>query len=1766
MPKPKKELPLAARLKKAEAELAKLRAAAGIKVNPDSLARSRVKTMNPAERRRHAQAFDSLFRPAVHPTKTLDGLPPGERMEDQKFALDAGGWGGPSFGQQALWSAYAEGQEFLGYPTLALMAQRGEYRTIVRALANAMTRKWIKIKSGKDDGSSQGKINDLDRYMKKLRVRQHFKRAAELDFYFGRGHLFLEFGGTAKGTDPDETKHTVGWGDDEQTREKVGKNNRLTAIRPIEPVWTYPMSYNTNDPLSPQWYLPETWFVLGKQIHSTRLLRFVIDEVSDLLKPAYSFGGLSKTQIAKPYVDNWLNARQSVADILKGFTTYVLSTNLMATLRNGTAQDLYERIEIFVNMRDNNGVMAIDKDQESFFNINTPLSGLSQLQSQSLEFICCISQLPMVYFTGITPSGLNPSSRDEMMVFNETIKSMQEAEFESNLRSVFHHCQMSLWDEVDDDLDFEFVPIMEMTEIERSQKNLVDAQVKQSYVEMQAVQPAEVREGLATDPDSPFPGLAIEQDDPDEQDEPNNDPWTRWVRMETEEEKGQVKDPFEKVALLAGEEVKDDGPWDNLKALARDAADLKPKHLEHNFKMAPDPGYAYHVTNHERLHNIADSGQLKTYKPSEFTDQSSWPDGSIKKRSYFAPSVATMFAPEAGHTVALRTKMGPHIKAEKGTGDLYTEKPISTHSLEYLHHSGEWRPIVNKYTTEDSSGKIEAQDPFTNLKLMARDPDPTGPWENLKALAQDAKGEWRADNEFMPDHELIKTDQTRKLPKSFVHHSNSAETPKISNQSNRLIPNSLSLADKRSASNMWGEHRHEYTLHPKAKILHVDVGGKTGDFYNFGPGLAKPKDRGKHLHDYAKKNGYHGVYMTHVPVAGNELAMFSTKHLIPSKGQAQDEFNESDHPRAPDGKFGSGGGSHQMKEVSGRKGSNPGGLYKNANQATEGKVKEERAVLPPAPEIPLNITVQDMGDLRDIWYGIKLTGGNWEKQQLATLLVHLKNYGGLPISVAKIKKKLEESYKISKVAGKTVLQDKAELIKAKAIAIAQATEGKSGRWKLVSGRKGSNPGGLYKDDNGQHHYVKFYANTQQAHVEQLASHLFEQLGAKTPSPRVAKVNGNEALITRWNDNLKRVSPAQFGKLNEKQQEQIAKMFMGAVLTKNWDVVGSGYDNIVRDKTTGDMVEVDTGGAFHFRAQGSPKPYGPDIAEFESLRNPDHPAGQVFNKLFKQNPQAVQSAIEAVQNLNMTSITKDFEASGLENQKELLIAFKARRKALLAKFNKQAADSFYRRLIGLDEFVEYEHPRNKDGKFSSVPYQGVKELKKWHGPPKTKGAPFMVGSQVGYQQVHNGIGHKLDSIPAKIVNQMLENEGGLIPAAEIAQKQYGNVEEKTVTQMLAHMNNIKKGFEKGSLAAQGLTLLKHKWGGKLYYGIKDMGPTGKKEESAARTPSDIEPPADATFKVPLMKITALDLEDLRDIWYESKLTGGDWEKQQLATLLVHLQNRHWLTSVIKIKKKLEESYEISKVAGKTVLQDMDELINVKAIAIAQAQATEGKVSPAPEDKVNSAQLSKPSLREQLEDHYMNSSFTPEVKAAHIRLAESLAGLKHDETWGKSASELASEAGYYYNKGEGKVAGTSLTPEEGAYVYMYTGRSYAPLNKQLRQGKLAKGTWEFVKGLNKALDKLPTYTGDVVRGTSIDPSVYEVGMIIEERGFTSTSYESGFEGDVTYKIKSRTGKKVSHLSASPSESEVLFRAGSRFEVMAITKNDDQTVIHMDEVEHE
>jgi uncharacterized protein len=427
-----------------------------------------------------------------------------------KMAMDDAGYNALGWAQSAYMAsgAYAEGQTFLGYPELSLLAQRPEYRLIVETLATEMTRKWIDFRAKGDGEDKSERISKIQDEFERLNVRDAFRQAARNDGFFGRGHIYLD---TGDGDDPQELGTNLGDGRNATSRAKISPDHRLKGVRAIEPVWTYPQQYNSTDPLRPDWYKPSTWFAMGKQVHGSRLLTLIGCEVPDMLKPAYSFGGLSKSQMAKPYVDNWLDTRQATNDIIRSFTVFLLKTNMSAVLSGAGGDDFFKRLDMFNATRDNRGVMAIDKEFEDFSNVSAPLGGLDHLQAQAQEHLASVSRIPLVKLTGISPSGLNASSDGELRCWSDLIHSEQENLFRPELTTILGYVQLSLFGDVDPDITFDFLPIYELTEKEKAELRQVEATTGSTLIQVGAIDPKEERTRVAHDPETPYAGLDIDK-------------------------------------------------------------------------------------------------------------------------------------------------------------------------------------------------------------------------------------------------------------------------------------------------------------------------------------------------------------------------------------------------------------------------------------------------------------------------------------------------------------------------------------------------------------------------------------------------------------------------------------------------------------------------------------------------------------------------------------------------------------------------------------------------------------------------------------------------------------------------------------------------------------------------------------------------------------------------------------------------------------------------------------------------------------------------------------------------------------------------------------------------------------------------------------------------------------------------------------------------------------------------------------------------------
>lgn len=396
------------------------------------------------------------------------------------------------------WQALAV-PRFLGYPMLSNIAQDPLIRSGIEVIVDDMTRKFIDLTSkGENDLSTS--IAELESDLQSFRIKSIFNRALATTGYQGGCLVYVDVGEL-----DDEEKKTPLYLD-----AATFKKGSFRGLRIIEPINLYPGRYDTLDPTSEDYFNPETWFVLGKEYHRSRFLYFAQNEVPLILKPLYNFFGISLAQQVLEYVQNFTENRRSAQRLLNKFSLTIWRTDMSQFLSGGDCNSLTQRVKYFNAQRSNDGTVLLDKETEEMEQINTPLSGVTDIVSMSLDLAPVILGISKDKYFGDLPKGLNASSEGTNRIYYDKIQSLNEKICYDNVEKVLKILQLNRYGEIDDNISFQFAPLWEMDERERAEINKVKADTAAVYLDRGALSAEEVRGSLADNPDSGFSNIDVD--------------------------------------------------------------------------------------------------------------------------------------------------------------------------------------------------------------------------------------------------------------------------------------------------------------------------------------------------------------------------------------------------------------------------------------------------------------------------------------------------------------------------------------------------------------------------------------------------------------------------------------------------------------------------------------------------------------------------------------------------------------------------------------------------------------------------------------------------------------------------------------------------------------------------------------------------------------------------------------------------------------------------------------------------------------------------------------------------------------------------------------------------------------------------------------------------------------------------------------------------------------------------------------------------------
>lgn len=454
--------------------------------------------------RRQMMALDDVAQQLYVPQRTLKAFQSKDDVrkafslpvtlgasEDVRLALDnafeaVGGFGAiyESLQQHAEDLGQFPVTSFIGYGALQQIAQNGMIRACVQTVADDTTRKWIELRGLEDRPEDREHLTDvLD---SKYHLQKVFHEASVLTGYMGGAFIFIDTG------------------DDEDLTLPLALNDKSAEIQQgstlrfvvVDPANVSPGDYNASEPLRADYMKPRKWWVLGRQVHASRLIPIVDNPAPTLLKPSYNFLGIPQAQILWDYVLHWNQCRVYAADLLRKVSLLVFQTDTDAIFNTPDGIRLMDiRMQALQRYRDNNSVFVCNKELESVSNVQTSIAGCTDVVRQSLEMIAAINRTPAVKLLGISPSGFNATGESDITNYYDHIRSRQELRRPA-LMQCLKAVQLAEFGRIDDTIGFDWKELCDDNEATQAQTATARTGALVSLLQNQIISTDEARQAV----------------------------------------------------------------------------------------------------------------------------------------------------------------------------------------------------------------------------------------------------------------------------------------------------------------------------------------------------------------------------------------------------------------------------------------------------------------------------------------------------------------------------------------------------------------------------------------------------------------------------------------------------------------------------------------------------------------------------------------------------------------------------------------------------------------------------------------------------------------------------------------------------------------------------------------------------------------------------------------------------------------------------------------------------------------------------------------------------------------------------------------------------------------------------------------------------------------------------------------------------------------------------------------------------------------------
>jgi phage-related protein (TIGR01555 family) len=299
------------------------------------------------------------------------------------------------------------------------------------------------------------------------------------------------------------------------------KPGSYKGISQIDPYWISPQldPESAGDPSSIDFYEPTWWNIAGKLVHKSHLILYRTEEVADLLKPSYIYGGIPIPQKIYDRVYSAERIANEAPMLALTKRTDVINIDLAQAIANQpnnpvSNQGFASRIQEWVNLRDNYGIKILGLE-EKMSQFDTSLADLDEVIMTQYQLVAAASNVPAVKLLGTSPKGFNATGEYEEASYHEMLESLQ---FHALTPLIQRHHLLLIRSEICPefniqpfDTSVQWKPLDAMTAEELAILNKTKAETGQILMTSGAIDGNDERQRLIVDPESGYNGMEDEE-------------------------------------------------------------------------------------------------------------------------------------------------------------------------------------------------------------------------------------------------------------------------------------------------------------------------------------------------------------------------------------------------------------------------------------------------------------------------------------------------------------------------------------------------------------------------------------------------------------------------------------------------------------------------------------------------------------------------------------------------------------------------------------------------------------------------------------------------------------------------------------------------------------------------------------------------------------------------------------------------------------------------------------------------------------------------------------------------------------------------------------------------------------------------------------------------------------------------------------------------------------------------------------------------------